>query len=49
MKGELSLAGPPPEGAGRREIAWADFLGAAEHLRGVGWGAGAVPALDGPG
>ena len=29
IKGELSLASPPPEGAGWREIAWAGFFGRA--------------------
>ena len=30
MKGELSLASRPPEGAGWREIAWAGFLSGSE-------------------
>ena len=35
VKGELSLASPPPEGAGWREIAWAGFLGGLASEVGV--------------
>ena len=38
VKGELSLASPPPEGAGWPEIAWAGFLGGLARKGGAGWG-----------
>ena len=44
VKGELSLASPPPEGAGWREIAWTGFFG------GLATTVGAVRGQqDGPG
>ena len=44
VKGELSLASPPPLGAGWREIAWAGFFG-----RVLATGAGAVRGVAGRG